>query len=73
MFDFWNVRWFYLDGTKLLYFKTEEDSVPRAVIKLDGCIVDGVWPKGDTFTFTIRSLTNDDLFYYLGAFSENEA
>jgi hypothetical protein len=35
--------------------------------------VDGVWAKGEVFTFTIRSLTNDDLFYYLGAFSRNEA
>lgn len=38
---------------------------PRNIISLKGCIVDGVWQKDSFYTFTIRSLTDDELFYYL--------
>ena len=40
---------------------------------MNNCIIDGVWPKGEIYTFTIRSLVDEDIFYYLGAFSKNEA
>lgn len=38
---------------------------PRNIISLKGCIVDGVWQKDSFYTFTIRSLIDDELFYYL--------
>lgn len=46
---------------------------PRNIISLNGCIIDGVWQKDSMYTFTIRSLADDDLFYYLGALTESEA
>ena len=38
---------------------------PRNIISLKGCIIDGIWSKDSSYTFTIRSLADDELFYYL--------
>jgi len=38
---------------------------PRNIISLKGCIIDGIWAKDSSYTFTIRSLADDELFYYL--------
>ena len=38
---------------------------PKKTINLKGCIVDGIWQKDNLFTFTLRTITNDEIFYYL--------
>lgn len=34
-------------------------------MNLKGCIIDGIWPKDNIYTFTIRSVTDDSNFLYL--------
>jgi len=73
IFDIWNTRYFYLDNTNFAYFNDEHTDKPSQIINLDDCIVDGVWRNGEYHTFTVRSLVNDEIFFYLGAFSAGEA
>jgi len=65
IFDIWNTRYFYLDNTNFAYFNDEHTDKPSQIINLDDCIVDGVWRNGEYHTFTVRSLVNDEIFFYL--------
>ncbi len=38
---------------------------PRKIIDLEDCVIDGIWHNDDLYTFTIRSLINDNMIYYL--------
>jgi hypothetical protein len=36
-------------------------------------MIDGIWQKDDLWTFTVRSMDDEDLFLYLAAFSRSES
>eukprot|EP00825_Cyclidium_porcatum_P008243 TRINITY_DN14102_c0_g1_i1.p1 TRINITY_DN14102_c0_g1~~TRINITY_DN14102_c0_g1_i1.p1 ORF type:complete len:473 (-),score=103.64 TRINITY_DN14102_c0_g1_i1:789-2207(-) len=74
LFDIWNTRYFLLEGTQLFSFNDEDMNDIIEKINLRNCIIDGIWPKDDLFTFTIRYTQNNEKeLLYFGAFSKTEA
>lgn len=63
-----------MEGTQLISFNDEDMEQIIDKINLRNCLIDGIWPKDNLFTFTIRySDSNEDGLLYFGAFSKSEA
>jgi len=38
---------------------------PRKIIPLEDCVINGIWPKDNMWTFTLRYPSSEDIIYYL--------
>lgn len=72
LYESWNDRYFFLNGTNLVYFLEGIDEKPRKRIPLVNAVIEGIFFRDELFVVTIRCSKEHDSFYTLGHSNEHE-